>query len=175
MDLNSLISLDSIQQLVNSLRLLPHPEGGYYRETYRSPGIINDFDLGNGQSARRNYSTAIYFLLTRGNFSAFHRIRQDEVWHHYQGDAVRLHMIDPLGQYSVVSVGNDLEQGHHPQYMVPAGYWFASEVEEGGRYALTGCTVAPGFDFADFELATAGELSSRWPQYGELIQRLTRS
>lgn len=167
--------MEEIQFLVRELNLLPHPEGGYYRETYRSPGVIPDFDLGNGQSSQRNYSTAIYFLLTQGNFSAFHRIRQDEVWHHYQGNAIRLHMIDPLGQYTEVLVGNDIEKGQHPQYMVPAGYWFASEVEEGGHYALTGCTVAPGFDFADFELANADQLINRWPQYRELIQRLTRS
>ncbi|WP_342750402.1 cupin domain-containing protein [Aureitalea marina] len=135
--------MEEIQQLVQQLRLLPHPEGGYYRETYRSDGLVSDFDLGNGQQAVRNYSTAIYFLLTQGNFSAFHRIRQDEVWHHYKGDSIRLHMIDPLGEYSEVKIGKDIASGEQLQFMVPAGYWFASEVEQDGQYALVGCTVAP--------------------------------
>lgn len=167
--------LKIIEELVNKLRLLPHPEGGYYRETYRSDGLIKEFDLGNGQTGNRNYCTAIYFLLTQGNFSAFHRIRQDEIWHHYQGGAIRLHMIDPIGQYQEILIGNDLDKGQHPQFVVPAGYWFASEVVQDGAYALVGCTVSPGFDFADFELAKADELSGRWPQYEELFRRLSRS
>lgn len=162
-----------IQQLIDRLGLLPHPEGGYYRETYRSSGA-SKVVLPNAEVASRNHSTAIYFLLTRGNFSAFHRIASDEVWHFYQGDPILIHCLEPNGDYNRLELGNDVVGEQQPQQIVPAGTWFASEVMAGGEFGLVGCTVAPGFDFADFELANAEELTKEYPDHAELIARLTR-
>lgn len=149
---------------IRELGLAPHPEGGWYREIYRSPETI--------PGSERNVCTAIYFLLERGNFSAFHRINSDEMWHHYDGDGVDVHVLEPGGAYRRLSLGTGA--GRQPHAVVPAGCWFAAEVAEGGTFALAGCTVAPGFDFADFELADGVELSACHMQHAELIRRLTR-
>ncbi|MFT6996410.1 MAG: putative cupin superfamily sugar epimerase [Cryomorphaceae bacterium] len=165
------MSNNSIQDLVDRLDLLPHPEGGYYKETYRSdlaqlpPNAL-------GIKVERNLSTAIYFLLTKGSFSAFHRIKQDELWHHYLGDPIAVHTISPEGEYAKLLLGKDLAKGEFPQHMVKGGTWFASESL--GEYSLAGCTVAPGFDFADFELPPRKLLLDRFPQHSEIILRLTR-
>ncbi|MGB6037446.1 MAG: cupin domain-containing protein [Cryomorphaceae bacterium] len=165
------MSHQSIQDLADHLDLLPHPEGGYYKETYRSDlSQLPPETLGIG--AERNLSTAIYFLLTKGNFSAFHRIKQDELWHHYLGDAIAVHTISPEGAYAKLLLGKNLANGEFPQHMVKGGTWFASESL--GEYSLAGCTVAPGFDFADFELPPQEELLKQFPQHREVVLRLTR-
>jgi len=161
---------ERITSIVNRLELQPHPEGGFFRETYR----CNEQFVPTGAEEIRNVSTAIYFLLTRDNFSAFHRIKSDEVWHHYLGDALEIHMITPDGEYELAKVGKKMDQGERPQFVVPAGTWFASRVVDGGSFGLAGCTVAPGFDFADFELAGAAELIQACPRYSGIIQKLTR-
>lgn len=160
-----------MEQLIEKLGLQSHPEGGFFRETYRSSEKQVPPDS-LGIEADRNLSTAIYFMLTKGNFSAFHRIKQDEVWHHYLGGTIVIHSISPEGEYQKFSLGKDLEKGEKPQYVVPAGHWFASETLD--DYALAGCTVAPGFDFADFEMAERSQLLTLFPQHEEVIQRLTR-
>ena len=165
--------MSRIQQLIDHLGLLPHPEGGFFRETYRSGGT-SEVILPNKELVSRNHSTAIYFLLTRGNFSAFHRIASDEVWHFYEGDPIAVHCLDPDGNYRRLELGNKVAGKQQPQHVVTAGTWFASEVIDGGDYGLVGCTVAPGFDFADFELAKAKELTKDYPVHGALIERLTR-
>ena len=164
-----------IEELIRKLELLDHPEGGYYRETYRSRGLISASELSPSFGGGRNYSTAIYFLLTSENFSAFHRIRQDEVWHFYEGSNIVLHLLKPDGSYEKVILGPDISKDHHFQCVVEAGTWFASEVEAPNSYALAGCTVAPGFDFQDFEMAQARELLAQYPAFKDLIARLTRS
>ncbi len=161
---------DKVQAIVERLQLQPHPEGGFFKETYR----CGEQFIPDGFTASRNISTAIYFLLTRDNFSAFHRIRSDEIWHHYLGDALEIHMITKTGSYERVRVGKQLEKGEFPQFTVPAGTWFASCVADGGSFGLAGCTVAPGFDFADFELADAEELIRTYPRYSSEIKALTR-
>ncbi|WP_340065955.1 cupin domain-containing protein [Ascidiimonas aurantiaca] len=164
------------QELVEKLQLLPHPEGGYYKETYRSEGNIpHEVLSGSGFSGHRSFSTAIYFLLTHHNFSAFHRILQDELWHFYEGDPVDIHCIRPDGSYENIRLGPLTLSSCVPQAIIPAGYWFASAVRKGGSFALTGCTVAPGFDFADFELASQKELIEVFPQHSHLIKCFTRS
>lgn len=163
-----------VEHIVKRLDLKPHPEGGYYRETYRSKGSIPKNVIPEDFSGNRNYSTCIYFLLTSGNFSAFHRIKQDEIWHFYDGAAIRLHMISPQGDYSSQLVGRNFEAGELPQFVVPAGYLFASEVAKDNSYALAGCTVAPGFDFDDFEMPSRDQLLNHYPQHSEVITRLTR-
>jgi uncharacterized protein len=151
--------------LVERLGLSPHPEGGFYRETFRSPRLVSP--------EARAASTAIYFLLPAGTFSAFHRVASDEVWHHYDGDPVALTTIDEAGSLAVAMLGHDLEGGERPQIVVPAGLWQAAE-PRGPRHALCGCTVAPGFDFADFELPSRAALVSRFPLHAATIERLTR-
>jgi predicted cupin superfamily sugar epimerase len=156
-------------QIVAALGLVAHPEGGLYRETFRTPIIV---EAGN---ARRAASTAIYYLLTPGSFSALHRVRSaDEVWHLYDGGPVEIHTIDGDGMHHVARLGRDLRAGERPQAVVRAGTWQAAVCDE-KRFALCGCTVAPGFDFADFEMATRAELTAACPHLADVVASLTRS
>ena len=163
-----------IQQLVESLELLPHPEGGFYKEVYRSEKLIKKDALPDDFSGDRSYCTSIYFLLTSENFSAFHRIKQDEIWHFYGGSSLSVHVIDKSGIYTEHKVGMNFSNGEQPQLVVPAGCWFASSVPQKDSYAFVGCTVAPGFDFDDFELANREELQQIYPQHAAIIRKLTR-
>lgn len=159
---------NEITAIVNHLQLQPHPEGGFYKETYRCESQTQQIH----SNANRSACTAIYFMLTEGNFSAFHRIKSDEIWHFYSGSPIHLHTLSPEGHYQEIIIGADLSQNQHPQYIVPANYWFASEVKS--NYALCGCTVSPGFDFADFEMANRKSLSQQYTAHQNIIQRLTR-
>jgi len=165
---------EQVEALTKKLALEPHPEGGFFKETYRSEGFIAEANLNGTHEGDRSYATCIYFMLTSEAFSAFHKIRQDEIWHFYTGSPIILHMISPSGDYARIEVGNYVLYGQHPQFVVPAGYWFASEVKEKDSYSLVGCTVSPGFDFRDFELANREELTSLFPKHQELIERLSR-
>lgn len=162
-----------VQEIVASLEMQSHPEGGFYKETYRSSGVIPKEVLGDNFSGDRNYATAIYFLITANNFSAFHRIQQDEIWHFYEGDPLSVHIIID-GKYKKFDVGVDFGKGQLPQLVVPAGCWFASSVQQGGDYSLVGCTVAPGFDFEDFELGGKESLSRMFPDCQSVINKYTR-
>jgi len=166
---------DKMAKIITNLDLTPHPEGGYYRETYRSAGMINQNSLPPVFTGERNYSTCIYFLLIAGSFSAFHRIVQDEIWHFYDGFPVILHLITPDGKYSNICIGRDIDKGESPQFVVPGGTWFASEVSALNEFSLVGCTVSPGFDFIDFELPGRKELILKFPQLSEIITRLTKT
>lgn len=160
---------------IEHLALRPHPEGGYFRETYRAPESIPAAALPARFSGSRAFSTAIYFLLTRESFSAFHRIRSDEMWHFYDGNAVTLWVLDEDGGgLASVRLGSDPTRGEAPQAVVPAGAWFAAEIAAGGTFALVGCTVAPGFDFVDFELAERATLVARHPEHRDVVERLSR-
>ena len=163
-----------INKLVENLELLPHPEGGFYKEVYRSKNLISKEALPDDFSGDRSYCTSIYFLLTSDNFSAFHRIKQDEIWHFYSGTSLSVHVIDDEGKYTEYKVGMNFSHGEQPQLVVPAGCWFASSVSQKDSFAFVGCTVAPGFDFDDFELATRATLTASYPKYKEIIHRLTR-
>lgn len=154
--------------------MTPHPEGGWYKETYRSSGVIPVAVLPAGFEGDRTYSTSILFLLKQGVFSAFHRIRSDEVWHFHAGDALLVHEIGRDGDLKTHRLGSDPDKGQSFQTVINAGSWFASEVEQGGSYSLVGCTVSPGFDFRDFELAAADQLSAQYPQHCEIVARLCR-
>ncbi|WP_109298799.1 cupin domain-containing protein [Aquimarina sp. AU474] len=165
---------EQIISIVNDLKLEPHPEGGFYKEVYRSKGLVSKESLGADFSGDRNYCTSIYFLLTSDNFSAFHRIKQDEIWHHYDGASLYVHVIDVEGGYQKYTVGKHFDKGESPQLVVPAGSWFASSVKGESNYSLVGCTVAPGFDFDDFELANKQDLTSQFPDHGDVIERYTR-
>ena len=164
----------SAKDWVGKLGLEPHPEGGCFRQTYRSEVVIAREALPAGFTGARAASTAIYFLLEGENFSAFHRLRSDELWHFYAGEALIVHVIEPSGKYSSIRLGRDLDAGEVLQAVVPAGCWFASHVADWKSFAVVGCTVAPGFDFEDFEMGRREELVARYPQQREWIERLTR-
>ena len=163
----------TVSTLVKRFDLKPHPEGGFYSESYRSAETIPHKGLPDRFTGDRYYSSAIYFLLENGNFSAFHRIKSDECWHFYSGDPLWIHVLYPDGTCKTITLGNTEEAVY--QFIVPAGCWFASETAPGGNFSLVGCTVAPAFDFADFELANAEELIHDFPNHKDLIQRLCRS
>jgi predicted cupin superfamily sugar epimerase len=162
------------ENIIRILQLNPHPEGGYFRETYRSTGQIGPESLGEDYSGKRNYATCIYYLLTSEGFSAFHRILQDETWHFYDGSSLCLHLISSRGVYNKILIGRAFGQGHIPQYTIPGHTWFAASVEEPDDYSLVGCTVSPGFDFADFELGKREELLKMFPQHFGVIRKYTR-
>lgn len=163
-----------VSQLISHYQMQPHPEGGYYLQSYRSSGSIPQESLPDGFSGPRLFSTAIYFLLEQGNFSAFHRIKSDECWHFYEGGCLHVHILYPDGELKTVRLGPDISKGEVYQFVVPANCWFASEPAPGTAYSLVGCTVSPGFDFADFELANATALGNEHPDHCSLIQRLCR-
>jgi predicted cupin superfamily sugar epimerase len=156
-------------ELIERLRLAPHPEGGYFRETYRAAESVGATALPRRFTGERSISTAIYFLLEAGQCSHLHRIRSDEVWHFYAGDPLDVMEIDGAGELKVTRIGT----GGVYQHVVPAGVWFGAAPAEGGRFALVGCTVAPGFDFADFELADRAALLREYPRHQDWIRRLT--
>ena len=166
--------MPTIPELIAYYQLQPHPEGGWYVQTYKSAEQIAAAALPVRFTGDRPFSTAIYFLLEQGNFSAFHRIRSDECWHFYSGDPLEIYILQPEGQLKVIQLGADFQQGQYFQYIVPANCWFASRPAPGSRYCLVGCTVAPGFDFADFELARVKELLQVYPQHADLIAALCR-
>lgn len=161
-----------IDELVETLGLQPHPEGGFYTEVYRSDGIIEieEDEFPDG----RHYSTSIYYMLKSGDHSHFHRIKSDEVWHHYEGSSITIHLISPTGSYRKLKVGKNLENGEKPQQIVPAGYWFGVTVDEPDSFALCGCTVSPGFNFDDFEMADRSELLQQFPDHKKIIKKLTQ-
>jgi len=153
---------------------MPHPEGGHFAETYRASENIPHQALPGRFGGDRAFSTGIYFLLESHNFSAFHRIQADEMWHFYAGEALEVFVIDEkIGDLSIIRLGNNPDNGETFQAVVPAGAWFASRPASGSTYALVGCTVAPGFDFADFEMAERGALSQLYPQHAGIIAELT--
>ncbi len=160
---------------IKHLGLERHPEGGFFRETYRSEETIPACAMPERYDGARPFSTAIYFLLSGNEFSAFHRIKSDELWHFYVGDCLSIHIIDHDGFYSKIRLGVDCTRGESLQAMVKGGCWFAASLDEPQSYALVGCTVAPGFDYEDFEMADKNELILRYPQYASIIARLTRS
>jgi uncharacterized protein len=159
---------------IKKLGLAAHPEGGYYRETYRSSLSIGEAALPTEFGGPRIASTAIYFLLSGTDFSALHRLRSDEIWHFYAGGPLIVHVVD-RGKRSDLRLGNDPDHGQALQAVVKAGCWFGSRLEQPNSYALVGCTVAPGFDFDDFELGKRSDLIRLYPQHKELIEQLTRA
>lgn len=162
------------QNLVDQLQLLPHPEGGFYKETYRATETISAEALPAKFKGPRNFSTAIYYLLQQGDFSAFHRIESDECWHFYSGGALLIHCLSMEGAYSCIKLGNNIGEGEVFQHVVTAQTWFAAEPAAGSAYCLAGCTVAPGFDFKDFTMADEQTMIKKYPEQASLIKRLCR-
>jgi predicted cupin superfamily sugar epimerase len=169
-----MIQIPPLKDVIAKFDLVPHPEGGFYKETYRSEGFVKKNSLSGVYSGERNYSTCIYFVITSASFSAFHKIHQEEIWHFYLGSSITIHLISPEGEYSVVVLGNNIINGEIPQYVVKGEWWFAVTVNEDDSYALTGCTVAPGFNFDDFILPSQKELIDLFPHLTQEISKLTR-
>jgi len=163
-----------IEELIATLELQPHPEGGWYRETYRAAESIVPEALPARYGGPRSHATVIYFLLDSASFSALHRLKSDEQWHFYRGSALTIHVIEPDGRYAPIRLGPNPVGGESFQAVVPHGCWFGATVDTPGTHALVGCSVAPGFDFADFEMATRAKLCLDFPQHANLITRLTR-
>jgi uncharacterized protein len=162
----------TVANLIERLDLVRHPEGGWYRETYRSGEMIPADGLPERFSGDRSFCTAIYFLLGKKDVSALHRIKSDEMWHHYSGAALAVHLFSALGEHRTIKIGRDLGAGETYQAVVPAGCWFGAEVTGNGDYSLVGCTVAPGFDFADFEMGSREELLKQFPDHTDIILRM---
>ena len=158
------------QYWIKQLELEAHPEGGYFKETYRAKETVN-----NRNGLKRSASTGIYFLMTGTAFSAFHKIESDEMWHFYDGAALSVYIILPTGELDILKIGNNIENGEQLQGVVPAGCWFASKVDIPTAFSLVGCTVAPGFDFNDFILADREELTTEFPEHTAIIKELTRA
>lgn len=165
---------ESAQYWIEKLNLQSHPEGGYFNETYRSNESIDKTSLPNRYASTRSFGTSIYFLLTTESVSNFHRLASDEIWHYHQGGCAVIHMISSEGTLQSKRIGCDLEGGDSLQVVIPRGHWFAAEVIE-RDFILVGCTVAPGFEFEDFELADRNTLSAAYPQHKTLIERFTNT
>lgn len=158
---------------IRALGLKPHPEGGHYRETWRSDEAAEAAALPARFGGPRALGTAIYYLLPAGEISRVHRLRADEVWHLYEGGPLRLHLLDPVRGHEEIVLGRDMERGESLQAVVPHGTWFGAETGPDAAFALVGCTVAPGFDFQDFELGSRRTLLAECPAQREWIMRLT--
>jgi uncharacterized protein len=158
-------------ELIKHFEMQKHPEGGYFKEVYRSTEVLPQHALPPRYTGERCFSTSIYFLLAGGTLSRLHRLASDEVWHFYLGQPLELLQISPDGQGTKINLGKDIACGQKLQHVVPAGYWFGARPMEGAEFSFVGCTVAPGFDFADFELANAEALSESFPLLKEEIRQ----
>lgn len=159
----------TIRDLITRLELSPHPEGGYYRESWRTDAEVT----AAGFDGPRAAMTDIFYLLPQGEKSAFHRIKSDEIWHFHLGGGLEIIEIDDAGRLSLTRLGPDIQSGDHLQHVVPAGRWFAARPAAGSDYALVSCVVAPGFDFREFEMADGTALARKWPEHSGLIGELT--
>lgn len=165
---------DAVKRIVERFELVPHPEGGYFREVYRSPMNIEHPSVPVGRNAARAAGTLIYFLLSGDDFSAFHRVRfSDEIWHLYAGGPLDICVIDSKGALSERRLTTDLAAGE-PTTMIPADTWQSARLAPGAAWALGGCTVTPGFDYEDFEMPSASELLALYPAHEATIRELTR-
>jgi len=162
----------AVDALIRRFGLLPHPEGGFFSETYRASALVRRDGEAQGEGTRAA-STAIYYLLSDGAYSTWHRIRSDEVWHFYAGAPLEVHSIDDAGVLTTHRLGNALEHADTVfQAVVPKGHWFAARCRDPSAYAFVGCTVAPGFEFSEFEIADTAALAARYPQHRALIEQL---
>ena len=163
------------EQWIKELDMSPLPEeGGWFKEVYRSDEFIPKNSLPDRFQGKRTFSTSIYYLLKSDEFSAFHRIKQDEIWHFYEGSSLTIHIIDQRGTYKQIELGRDLSSGEHFQATIDKGVLFAATVNQQGSFSLIGCTVAPGFEFEDFEAPNRSRLLELYPEHKVVITKLTR-
>lgn len=158
---------------IEKLDLKKHPEGGYFKEVYRSEEIVKKEHLPKHFSGNRCFSTSIYFLLEGSEYSAFHKIMSDEIWHFYSGTSLTIFVINNDGKLEKIYLGNKPDKGEKLQAIIKKGCWFAVKVNNKNSYGLVGCTVAPGFDFNDFELAKKDNLIKLYPEHKAIIEELS--
>jgi predicted cupin superfamily sugar epimerase len=162
------------QEIIDALGMSPHPEeGGYFVETYKCEESIPRKALPERYRGKRSFGTAIFYLLTPETYSQLHKLESDEIFHFYLGDPMTMLQLQPDGSSQVLTLGRDIVGGQRLQVVVPAGTWQGSFLNEGGEFALLGCTVAPGFEYADYETGSRGDLLKEYPEQEELIVRLT--
>jgi predicted cupin superfamily sugar epimerase len=162
------------QEIIERLGMSPlREEGGYFVEIYRSEEAIPKQALPERYRSKRSFGTAIYYLLTPDTVSALHKLESDEIFHFYLGDPVTMLQLHSDGSTNVVALGQDIQASQHLQVVVPCGTWQGSFLQEGGEFALLGCTVAPGFDYRDYESGNRADLLKEYPEHEELIIRLT--
>ncbi len=159
------------EQWIQELKLKPHPEGGFYNETYRSTIKVEQNSLPHGYNGSRRFSTSIYYMLRSGDISRFHRLRSDEIWYYHYGSSLRIVMIDPEGKSHKRILGPRIDRAEHLQILIPAGTIFGAELTEENSYSLFGCVVSPGFEFDDFELFNKEDLLQAYPRHADLINR----
>ncbi len=164
--------MKSANYWIKKLHLIEHPEGGYYREIYRAGELIPKRALPSRYNGPRAFSTSIFFLLKSGQVSHFHRLKSDEVWHFYDGSPLLIHVFEENGKYRRFRLGRNPEAGETLQAVLRRGAWFGAEVLRPRSFALCGCTVAPGFDFADFEFGRREKLLALVPRHRPLIEKL---
>lgn len=158
---------------IDRLQLRPHPEGGFYKEVYRSEERISVNGLPERYGSPRSTFTSIYYLLRSGDLSRLHRLKSDELWHFLDGEPLTVHIIRPDGAYSAATLGRRFDLGERFQTLIEHGWWFGAVVDNPGSYSLLGCTVAPGFEFEDYEEGKCENLLHVYPQHKEIIEKLT--
>ncbi len=158
---------------IKELELIPHIEGGFFKEIYRSDDVIKKSGLPDRYTDNRNFGTSIYYLLKNDDISKLHRLQSDEIWHFYDGCPVNIVMISPKGKLIEKSLGLDVVNGQIPQLLIPRYYWFGAYLSDVNRFGLVGCSVIPGFDFQDFILAKRERLLSEYPEFSDKIIKLT--
>ncbi|WP_157059142.1 cupin domain-containing protein [Viridibacillus arvi] len=167
-----MIKLSELQSWVSKLGLIPHPEGGYYKETFQSEERTSDKELQVTFEGERKLYTSIYFLLTSNDISHFHRLKSDELWYYHGGSPLTIHIIHENGEYEEIKLGLNIEKGEVPQALVPKHSIFGSSVRGEDVCSLVGCMVSPGFEFQDFELFSQNELLLKYPQHRDIILKL---
>lgn len=170
-----LVMIRTAEYYIQKLNLAPHPEGGYFKEIYRSTGVIRADCLAEEYGGNRNFCTSIYFLLKGNNISAMHRLRSDEIWHFYDGCPVQIISINEKGVLNEIILGKDLSKGESFQSVIPKNSWFGAELADKKSFALVGCTVSPGFEFEDFEIGKRKDLLKNFPGFERKIKNLTNA
>lgn len=158
---------------IDKLDLQIHPEGGFYKEIYRSKEFVKNLSLPDRFDINHSFSTSIYFLLNQSQISALHKLRADEIWYFHKGSPLIIHVISPQGKYYKSVLGLDLDSGEKPQAVIPYNHWFCAELMDKSTYTLISCSVSPGFEFSDFELGSRKKLIHDFPQHENLILRMT--
>jgi len=165
--------IKSAEYFIKQLKLEPHPEGGHYRRIYESSEFISKENLPKKYGSKRHYSTSIYYLLNKTEVSKFHKLKSDEIWHYYFGSSAMIYIIDESGKLNIKKLGPNIDEGEEFQVIIKSNSWFASELSNKDSFILVGCTVAPGFDFEDFELAEKSDLINNYPDYLDIISKFT--
>lgn len=165
--------MKTAEYYIKKLNLTPHPEGGYFREVYRSDEKINPDALPKRYSAGHNFSTSIFYLLNWEEKSLMHKLKSDEIWHFYEGSPLKLYMLDKEKNLTQILLGRNIDEGEVFQYVIKKDQWFCAEVENKNSFSLVGCTVSPGFDFSDFKIGKRENLFKLFPKHKELIKRFT--